>query len=67
METYGVGKWREMREALLPDWEEVTLRGKAARALGCQSLARYGGWKGDRCGFPFQGLRVIAHRLNSPT
>lgn len=48
IEAYGVGRWREVREALLPEWEEAALRGKAARALGSQSLARYAGWKGDR-------------------
>ena len=46
--VHGVGKWREMREALLPEWEEATLRVKAALLLGSQSLARYAGWKGDR-------------------
>lgn len=64
MDIFGVGKWREMREALLPEWEEAVLRAKAARALGCQSLGRYSGWKGDRWESGFESLKVYAPFLS---
>jgi hypothetical protein len=54
IEKHGVGRWREIGEELLPRWDDTTLRLKTTRLLGSQSLARYIGWKGDRC-------RSIAH------
>lgn len=37
-----------MGAALLPRWDDQTLRVKASKLLGSQSLARYVGWRGDR-------------------
>jgi len=48
LETFGVGGWRSMVDALLPRWDETALRVKAGRLMGTQSLARYVGWKGDK-------------------
>mmetsp|Transcript_16492 Transcript_16492/g.49377 ORF Transcript_16492/g.49377 Transcript_16492/m.49377 type:complete len:370 (-) Transcript_16492:415-1524(-) len=48
LEEFGVGRWRKIREELLSDWDEHSLRMKTARLLGTQSLVRYIGWKGDR-------------------
>lgn len=48
LEQFGVGQWREISDTLLPQWDETSLRIKAARLMGSQSLARYVGWKGDR-------------------
>ena len=48
LERFGVGKWSEIAAELLPRWDDQTLRVKAARLLGSQSLARYVGWKGNR-------------------
>ncbi|KAK9828761.1 hypothetical protein WJX72_001961 [[Myrmecia] bisecta] len=48
IEKYGIGKWREMSEELLPKWDDQALRIKASRLMGSQSLARYMGWKGSR-------------------
>ncbi|KAK9867510.1 hypothetical protein WJX84_011492 [Apatococcus fuscideae] len=45
---YGIGKWREISEALLPKWDDQALRVKASRLMGSQSLARYVGWKGNK-------------------
>lgn len=53
LEEYGVGKWREISERYLPKWDDQSLRVKAARLLGSQSLARYVGWKGGCCGCGF--------------
>lgn len=50
LEKHGVGRWREISEDLLPKWDDQAIRVKASRLLGSQSLARYLGWKGDRCG-----------------
>lgn len=49
LEKHGVGRWREIGAEFLPKWDDQALRGKTARLLGSQSLARYTGWKGDRC------------------
>ena len=51
IEKHGVGQWRDIGAELLPRWDDTTLRLKAARLLGSQSLARYMRWKGDRCSF----------------
>ena len=48
LEKYGVGKWRDISEKLLPRWDDQALRLKAARLLGAQSLARYIGWQGSK-------------------
>lgn len=48
IEKHGVGRWREIGEELLPQWDDTALRVKTTRLLGSQSLARYIGWKGDR-------------------
>ena len=38
-----------MRETLLPEWDALSLRVKASRMMGTQSLARYPkGWRGDK-------------------
>lgn len=47
LEKYGVGKWRDISQTFLPRWDDQSLRLKAARMLGSQSLARYVGWKGS--------------------
>lgn len=57
LEQFGVGQWREISDALLPQWDETSLRIKAARLMGSQSLARYVGWKGDR--YPWRSCRVV--------
>tara|TARA_B100001758_G_scaffold39995_1_gene31082 strand:+ start:523 stop:1005 length:483 start_codon:yes stop_codon:yes gene_type:complete len=47
--THGVGEWGKMREKLLPEWDALSLRVKASRMMGTQSLARYPkGWRGDK-------------------
>ena len=48
LEQYGIGKWREISENLLPRWDDQNLRVKASRLMGSQSLARYIGWQGSR-------------------
>eukprot|EP00192_Tetraselmis_astigmatica_P014485 CAMPEP_0117651266 /NCGR_PEP_ID=MMETSP0804-20121206/1998_1 /TAXON_ID=1074897 /ORGANISM="Tetraselmis astigmatica, Strain CCMP880" /LENGTH=159 /DNA_ID=CAMNT_0005457227 /DNA_START=248 /DNA_END=723 /DNA_ORIENTATION=- len=48
IEKHGIGKWRLISEELLPKWDEQSLRIKASRLMGSQSLARYIGWKGTR-------------------
>ena len=48
LEKYGVGRWGEISAQLLPRWDDQTLRVKASKLLGSQSLARYIGWHGDR-------------------
>ena len=48
LEKHGIGRWQEIGEELLPQWDDQTLRLKAARLMGSQSLARYVGWKGSR-------------------
>ena len=48
LEKHGVGRWKEVSAELLPRWDDQTLRVKASKLLGSQSLARYVGWKGDR-------------------
>lgn len=48
LEKYGVGRWNEISAGLLQRWDDQTLRVKASKLLGSQSLARYVGWKGDR-------------------
>lgn len=48
IETYGLGEWGVMKRELLPDWDTLSLRVKASRMMGTQSLARYPkGWRGD--------------------
>lgn len=49
IEKHGVGQWRDIGAEFLPRWDDTTLRLKAARLLGSQSLARYMRWRGDRC------------------
>lgn len=48
IETHGIGNWRPMIDAdpALGSCDESTLRLKAMRCLGSQSLTRYQGWKG---------------------
>jgi hypothetical protein len=49
IETYGIGHWGEMKAALLPEWDTLSLRVKASRLMGTQSLGRYPkGWRGDQ-------------------
>ena len=49
IETYGIQEWGTIRENLLPDWDTLNLRVKAARLMGTQSLSRYPkGWKGTK-------------------
>ena len=48
LEKYGVGKWREIGEEFLSQWDDQALRLKACRLMGSQSLARYVGWTGDK-------------------
>ncbi len=48
LEKYGVGRWGEISAQLLPRWDDQTLRVKASKLLGSQSLARYVGWQGNR-------------------
>jgi len=48
LETFGVGRWREISAQLLPSWDEGQVRVRAAKLLGSQSLKRYEGWSGDR-------------------
>eukprot|EP00775_Hariotina_reticulata_P005357 gene5357-5593_t len=43
LEQFGVGRWSEIREQMLPGWEEQHIRLKAAKLLGCQNLSRYNG------------------------
>ncbi|KAF8061984.1 hypothetical protein HT031_004244 [Scenedesmus sp. PABB004] len=43
LERHGVGRWRDIGEALLPGWDDQAIRIKAAKALGCQNLSRYHG------------------------
>jgi len=48
---YGLGEWSTMRSMCktLERWDALTIRVKASRALGAQSLARYPkGWKATR-------------------
>lgn len=48
IERYGLGEWGAMKRELLPDWDTLSLRVKASRMMGTQSLARYPkGWRGD--------------------
>lgn len=49
LEKHGVGRWREIGEELLPQWDDQFLRIKTGRLFGSQSLARYVGWKGSKC------------------
>ena len=60
LERYGVGKWREISSELLPRWDETTLRVKASRLFGSQSLALYPGWKGNRCNHS-QACKMYLH------
>eukprot|EP00884_Botryococcus_braunii_P004742 jgi/Botrbrau1/14269/Bobra.0368s0002.1 len=65
LEQYGVGQWRQIRENLLPQWEEQLLRVRAARLLGSQSLARYTNWRGSREAVEkeFQKNKELGERL----
>ncbi|TPX55588.1 hypothetical protein PhCBS80983_g05197 [Powellomyces hirtus] len=47
IETYGIGHFREISEALLPDWQPNDLRVKSMRLVGRQNLQEYKDWKGD--------------------
>ena len=46
---FGVGAWNEIGEALLPAYDNNTLRVKTGRLLGSQSIERYLGRKMSRC------------------
>ena len=59
LEKHGVGRWKEVSAELLPRWDDQTLRVKASKLLGSQSLARYVGWKGDR-------WAIILHMVLAP-
>jgi len=48
LKKHGVGRWSDISAELLPRWDDQTLRVKASKLLGSQSLARYVGWRGDR-------------------
>lgn len=48
LEKYGIGKWHEIAEEFLPNWEDQQIRIKASRLMGSQSLAKYVGWKGNK-------------------
>jgi hypothetical protein len=48
LQKHGVGNWRDISTELLPQWDDQSLRVRAARLMGSQSLARYIGWKGDK-------------------
>lgn len=51
LEAHGVGEWSTMKGAdkVLADWDTLTLRVKASRMMGTQSLARYPkGWKANK-------------------
>ena len=69
LERHGVGKWAEISAELLPRWDDQAIRVKSARLLGSQSLARYVGWKGNRCAAAPHFCRVccltISYRICS--
>ena len=49
IEKHGIGKWREIinDSEHLTRYDETTVRVKASKLMGTQSLARHVGWKGD--------------------
>lgn len=50
IEKHGIGKWREIinDSEHLHRYDETTVRVKASKLMGTQSLARHVGWKGDK-------------------
>ena len=51
LETHGVGEWSTMKahDKVLADWDTLTLRVKASRMMGTQSLGRYPkGWRANK-------------------
>jgi len=50
IEKHGIGKWREIigDSGDLTRYDETTVRVKASKLMGTQSLARHVGWKGDQ-------------------
>ncbi|KAJ2557227.1 hypothetical protein EV175_001473 [Coemansia sp. RSA 1933] len=48
IEKFGIGHFREISEALLPEWSGNDLRMKAIRVMGRQNLQLYKDWKGDK-------------------
>jgi hypothetical protein len=67
LERHGVGQWRAMAASLpaLERYDEQTLRLKAARLLGTQSLARHVGWRGGRAAVDAERARhkALGERL----
>ncbi len=58
IEKYGIGRWNEISAELLPNYDDQSLRIKATKLMGSQSLARYVGWKGNKCAYcPFLALQ----------
>ena len=51
IEKYGIGRWNEISAELLPNYDDQSLRVKATKLMGSQSLARYVGWKGNKCAY----------------
>ncbi|KND04239.1 uncharacterized protein SPPG_01670 [Spizellomyces punctatus DAOM BR117] len=47
IQTYGIGHFREISEALLPDWPPNDLRVKSMRLIGRQNLQEYKDWRGS--------------------
>lgn len=45
LETYGVGRWREIGDDMLQGWDDHNIRVKTAKLLGCQNLSWYHGRK----------------------
>lgn len=65
LEKHGVGRWREIGEELLPQWDDQFLRIKTGRLFGSQSLARYVGWKGSKSAVEaeYQKNKVLGESL----
>ncbi|KAJ3160818.1 hypothetical protein HDU86_008178 [Geranomyces michiganensis] len=47
IEVYGIGHFREISDAYLPEWQPNDLRVKAMRLVGRQNLQEYKDWKGS--------------------
>ncbi|KAK9729083.1 hypothetical protein K7432_000526 [Basidiobolus ranarum] len=47
IQQYGIGHFREISEALLPQWSGNDLRVKSMRLVGRQNLQLYKDWKGS--------------------
>ncbi|ORY01319.1 hypothetical protein K493DRAFT_323487 [Basidiobolus meristosporus CBS 931.73] len=47
IQQYGIGHFREISEALLPQWSGNDLRVKSMRLMGRQNLQLYKDWKGS--------------------